>query len=241
MALIEVCAYSVQSAIIAQLGGAKRVELCTNPFEGGTTPSFATIELAREKLDIDMFVIIRPRGGDFCYSKLEFDNMLLDIHEAKRAVADGIVSGVLNYDGTIDFERTKQMIEEADPLPFTFHRAFDFVPDPFKAIDKLKEIGVKRILTSGQAENAMKGKDILKKLIDYSKGEIIIMPGGGINSGNISELKNFTRAKEFHLSAKKIIESKQIMNGSIKDIGLNYFESDIEEITKVVEITKSII
>ncbi len=219
---IEICANSVQSAINAELGGADRVELCDNLWEGGTTPSHAVIKLAKQHLSIPVFVLIRPRGGDFTYSDLEFEIIKQDISAAKDAVVDGIVSGVLLPDGTIDIERTKALVQLSHPLPFTFHRAFDQVNDPVQGIQDLKDCGVDRLLTSGLKGRAIDGLENLKKMVAQAEDELIIMPGGGVNSDNIQKLHH-EGFREFHFSAKSNIQglrgySNQVpMNGS-KDI-----------------------
>ena len=206
--LIEVCTYSIQSAIIAQAAGADRIELCHNIFEGGTTPSAATIQLVRKLLDINIHVMIRPRGSDFLYSELEFQIMKRDIEIAKDLGIDGVVFGILTDDGLIDEKRIGELIRLSEPLSTTFHRAFDVVKNPLLAIEQLIDLGINRVLTSGQQQTAMIGKDIIKELIDQFGNRIIIMPGSGINELNIQELKNYTGANEFHLSGKSIIKSK---------------------------------
>lgn len=220
--LIEICANSVQSAINAEQGGADRVELCDNLWEGGTTPSHASIKQAKQHLNIPVFVLIRPRGGDFTYSDLEFEIMKQDIAAAKDAGVDGIVSGVLLSDGTIDIERTKALVQLSQPLPFTFHRAFDQVKDPLQGIQDLPGCGVDRVLTSGLKDRAIDGLENLKKMVAQAGDELIIMPGGGIDSSNIQTLYR-EGFREFHFSAKTNIQGlrgypNQVpMNGS-KDI-----------------------
>ncbi len=208
--LIEVCAASVDSAIAAQQGGAKRIELCDNLYEGGTTPSFATIKSARINLQIGLNVLIRPRGGDFCYSNLEFEIMKEDIRICKELGADGVVFGILLTDGKVDILRTKMLVELSRPMSVTFHRAFDMTPDPLKALEDIISIGIDRILTSGQKNKAIEGRELLKQLIEQADGRIIIMPGSGINEQNIVEIRSFTGAKEFHLTGRKPIQSKMI-------------------------------
>ncbi len=201
--IFEISIDSVRSALNAQEAGAHRVELCAGLMEGGTTPGVGMIKTVRKSIDLDMFVIIRPRGGDFFYTDEEFEVMCTDIIEAKLNGADGIVSGALTPDGEIDIEKTKKMVELTYPLPFTFHRAFDMCKDPFNALEQLKKLKVARILTSGQKNSAEEGIDILKELVKKAGNEITIMPGAGINDKNILKLIDETKAREYHFSGKK--------------------------------------
>ncbi len=205
--VLEICANSLDSALMAQNGGAHRVELCDNIFEGGTTPSYGTILLARELLHIDLNIIIRPRGGDFHYSDIEFKIMKKDIAFAKEAGVNGVVFGLLNPDGSIDTKRTKDLVELAHPLSVTFHRAFDVCNDPFKALEDIISCGCDRILTSGQQNKAFDGRHLIKTLVEKANNRIIMMPGSGIEEKNIAELKNNTSATEFHASLRKRIQS----------------------------------
>lgn len=204
----EVVVDSIHSALAAEEGGAKRVELCDNLFEGGTTPSAGTIEVVRKYLKIEVNVMIRPRGGDFLYSDLEFEIMKSDINLAKGLGVNGVVFGILTEDGSIDIARTKELIKLSRPLSVTFHRAFDMVQDPFKALEDLIKLKSDRILSSGQERTAMEGADLLKDLIVKSEGKIIIMPGGGITERNIKKISQITKAKEYHISGRKKVESK---------------------------------
>ncbi len=204
---IEACVNSVESAIEAQTGGAQRVELCDNLYEGGTTPSYGAIALAREYLKIDLNVIIRPRGGDFCYSNVEFDIMKSDIQTAKTLGVDGIVIGILDADGTVDSERSKRLIELAAPLKVTFHRAFDVTADPFGTLEELIDLGVHRILTSGQQPSATRGIDLIAQLVEQAGDRVVIMPGVGVDPTNIAGLIKKTRASEYHVLAQKQVPS----------------------------------
>lgn len=206
--LIEVCVAHLKSAIAAQKGGAKRVELCDNLYEGGTTPSYATIKMTREKLDIGLNVMIRPRGSDFYYSDLEFEMMKEDIRICKELGADGVVFGILLPDGKVDLERNKLLIELSRPMNVTFHRAFDATIDPFQALESIIELGFSRILTSGQKNTVPEGLELLKQLVEKANSRIIIMPGSGISENNIKEVRDFTGAKEFHLTGRRVIQSK---------------------------------
>lgn len=205
--LLEVCVDSVESAIAAQVGGAARVELCDNLVEGGTTPSAGTIELARKHLSIALHVIIRPRGGDFCYSPLECDVMLRDIEIAGQAGADGVVIGLLKPNATIDKARTRALIERARPMSVTFHRAFDMTRDPFAALDTLIELGAARVLTSGQEASVMEGLELVRALVKRARERIIIMPGGKLSPHNIQTILAATGAREFHATAMSDVSS----------------------------------
>jgi copper homeostasis protein len=207
---VEICVDSVESAITAQTAGANRVELCDNLTEGGTTPSYGTIVSARKNLDIGLNVIIRPRGGDFMYSDIDYDIMRRDIDICGESGADGIVIGVLQADGTIDVERTAKLIELASPMEVTFHRAFDMIHDPFSGLEDVITAGAKRILTSGQKNHAHEGSELIRQLIDRAHNRIIIMPGGGINISNIEKLARTTGACEFHFTGRKTIDSSMI-------------------------------
>ncbi len=201
---LEVCANSFQSAKNAQLGGAHRIELCQELAVGGLTPSYGLLKEVLEKLHIETFVLIRPRSGDFCYTEEEFEVMKQDIIQCKRMGCHGIVSGVLLENGNVDLVRTKKLIEVSNPLPFTFHRAFDCTPDPLKALSDLKSLGVSRILTSGQQPSAEKGLELLKQLKLLADDKVIIMPGSGIHSGNVKMFKN-AGFQEVHASASKAL------------------------------------
>ncbi len=177
-------------------------------YEGGTTPSYATIKMARQKLDIGINVMIRPRGSDFCYSDLEFEMMKEDIRVCKDLGADGVVFGILLPDGNVDIERCKQLVELARTIDVTFHRAFDVTTDPFKALEDIIDIGIDRILTAGQKNSVPEGLALIKQLVEKAANRIIIMPGSGINEKNIKKIRDSTGAKEFHLTGRKSIPGK---------------------------------
>ena len=200
---LEICVDSVASCIEAQRAGAARVELCAGLFEGGTTPSAGCMQLARQNTNIDLHVLLRPRGGDFCYSALEFEVMQQDLQKIKEAGCNGVVLGILKPNGQIDTERTAILMAAARPLSVTFHRAFDMTPDPFSALETLINLGVDRLLTSGQERTALEGSELLHQLVQQAQNKLIIMPGGGITERNIARLCRETGASEFHLSARK--------------------------------------
>ncbi len=201
--IIEACVNSAISACEAQKGGADRVELCENLHDGGTTPSAGSIRFARKHLHIGLFVMIRPRGGDFLYSMDEFEIMKDDIRMAKELGADGVVFGILMPDGTIDAERMKVLLDLARPMGVTCHRAFDMTVDPYKALEDLIGLGVDRILTSGQQPTAPQGEILIKDLVQKSAGRIIIMPGSGVKKHNICRLIETTGVKEVHIHLEK--------------------------------------
>ncbi len=199
--LLECCVGSVESAVNAELGGAGRVELCSALELGGVTPSSAVIRLARERIGVPLFVLIRPRGGDFHYSPLEVEVMKTDIAAARDLGADGIVLGILREDGNVDVERTAELIEAAGGASITFHRAFDSTPDPLAALETLRELGVNRVLTTGGADRAEESLTGLEKLAEAAAGRIGILPGGGINHENCRRIIEQTGAREIHVGS----------------------------------------
>ena len=205
--ILEICLDSVESAIAAQQGGANRVELCDNLLEGGTTPSAGTIALARKNIDIDLNVMIRPRGGDFCYTDVEFEVMKYDIEQAKRLGANGVVIGLLNPDGSVDAARTGALVELARPMSVTFHRAFDMTRDPQAALETLVKLGLDRILTSGQENSVLEGLDLITELVRQAGERIIIMPGGGVTERNIQKIVAQSGVKEIHMLGTVSFES----------------------------------
>ena len=221
---IEICANSVESAVKAQEGGAYRVELCAGIPEGGTTPSFGDIRMARQLLqETKLHVIIRPRGGDFLYSHLELEIMLHDIKVAKQLGADGVVFGCLTADGNVDIAAMKMLMNAVGDMNVTFHRAFDMCKNPKEALEQIIELGCTRILTSGQEENALAGIPLLKELIEQADGRIIFMPGCGVNPNNILQIAEETGASEFHFSGRSACESRMTyrnpkvsMGGTVK-------------------------
>ncbi|MEQ6117888.1 copper homeostasis protein CutC [Reichenbachiella sp. MALMAid0571] len=242
---LEICANSVQSTINAQKGGADRVELCDNLWEGGTTPSAATIKIVRKNIDIGLFVIIRPRGGDFLYSDLEFEVIKEDIRIAKELGADGIVSGILDADGNIDVARMSELVELSYPLQFTCHRAFDLTSDPFKALEDVISCGAKRILSSGLQNSVPLGRDMLRQLNEKADGRIIIMPGGGVNENNILEIVDETGCKEFHMTGKVVVDGNMKfrnhdlkINGAPQIPEFGIAVSDVGKIRKVRDVLK---
>ncbi len=215
----EICANSAESCVAAQKGGAHRVELCASMPEGGTTPSFGEIKLARKLIDIRLHVIIRPRGGDFLYTPLELDIMEEDIRMARQAGADGVVFGCLTPEGELDMPAMRRLMKVSEGMSVTFHRAFDYVRNPEQVLEQLIDLGVNRILTSGQQPTAMQGACLLTQLVRQAAGRIVIMPGCGVNEWNIAELAACTGASEFHFSAREQKESKMLLRNPALSMG----------------------
>ena len=197
--IIEVCAESYEYALKAEKAGANRIELCKDLHLDGLTPDYESAKRTIDSLNIPVFILIRPREGDFIYSNEEFELMKRDIIKFKKMGCKGIVSGVLNDDNSIDIERTKELVELSRPLEFTFHKAFDLVSDPFEEFENLIEIGVTRILTSGQKHKAIEGLELLEEFKNISKNRILIMPGSGISNMNFMKFNSFN---EIHGSFK---------------------------------------
>ena len=207
---LEIACFNLESAIIAQQNGADRVELCANMEEGGTTPDFELVQKVRQEITTDLNIMIRPRGGNFVYSDIEFEKMKTEIIEYKKLGVDGFVFGILNEDGSINSEQNKVLTTLAHPFPCTFHRAFDEVYDGNVALESIIECGFQTILTSGLAKNVNQGIDILNDLVKKAKSRIVIMPGGGLRSANVALVKSSTKAHFYHSSA--ITDSGEIAN-----------------------------
>lgn len=202
--MVEVCANGVESCLAAQQGGADRVELCAGIPEGGTTPSYGEIKVARRVLSTTrLHVIIRPRGGDFLYTDLEIERMAADIAVCRQLGVDGVVFGCLNADGTIDEEKSRYLLECSRGVSVTLHRAFDRVANPEQALETAISLGFDRILTSGQQPKAIQGVDLLARLNRQAAGRIILMAGSGVTEQNISDIRNATGLNEFHFSARE--------------------------------------
>jgi len=216
---LEIAVFSVEAAVTALKAGAHRIEFCENPQEGGTTPSYGSLKTLRSYTTQPVFPIIRPRGGDFFYSRSEFEVMKADLLIIKELGYLGAVIGLLNADGSIDTKRTKELVDIAGPsMQISFHRAFDRCNDPLIALEEIIETGCKRILTSGQVPNAADAIPLLKKLVEQAGDRIIIMPGSGVRSNNIKEILETTGAKEIHSSARKMQASQ-----------MHYFKATMQE------------
>ncbi|HEY5393455.1 MAG TPA: copper homeostasis protein CutC [Hanamia sp.] len=235
---LEIIGFNIESCITAQDAGANRIELCASPGEGGTTPSYAFIKTAREKLQIDLYAMVRPRGGDFLYSEEDFEIMKKDIAICKENGCNGIVTGILTKEGNVDKRRCQQLLELAYPLKATFHRAFDRVKDPLEALEDVINSGFERILTSGLKPKAIEGADLLSQLIKQATERIIIIPGSGINSKNIISIAEMTGAREFHSSASVSLKSKMEFVNDDMNESLNYIAAGKEEVVKMVTLLR---
>ena len=205
--ILEICADSVESAVAAEAGGAKRIELCSSLLEGGVSPSAGLISTVRSRLSIDVYVMIRPRGGDFCYSAAEFEAMEQDVLTAKQLGADGIVFGILKEDGDIDIARTCHLIEIARPLKSTFHRAFDMSRELSKSLADVIEAGADRVLTSGGEQNVADGLPAIANLVRVAGSQIAIMAGGGVSESNVHRIIEATGVREIHASVRVHVPS----------------------------------
>src|SRR5258708_657656 len=218
---LEICSFNLSSALIAQQAGAQRVELCAGPDEGGTTPSRGVIMAARERLQIELYPIIRPREGDFLYSEEEFAVMLKEVAFCKQVGCNGVVIGLLNADGTVDKARSAKLVEAAYPLGVTFHRAFDWAINPFEAMEDIIGIGCERILTSGQRPTALEGATMINELVRQADDRILIMPGSGVRASNIGTLVEKTDAPEYHTSARiRVGGAMDYVNTAINEVKL---------------------
>ena len=236
--VLEVIAFTHESARIAQRTGAHRIELCDNPGEGGTTPGYGLIKKVREDVSIQVYPIVRPRGGDFLYSPAEYEIMKRDIEMAKQLLCDGVVIGMLTTEGEVDKERMKWLVELAYPMGVTFHRAFDRVKDPYQSLEDIIELGCERILTSGRKPTALEGAFLLKQLAEQANDRIIIMPGSGLRSDNILEIAKQTGAAEFHSSARAEKPSAmQYLNPDMQET-LNETILNEAEVLKILQLLK---
>lgn len=237
---LEVIAFTIEAVVLAGNCGAYRIELCDNPGEGGTTASYGMIKTARGKTGLQLYPIIRPRGGDFLYNAEEFEIMKRDVLLCKELGCDGVVIGLLEADGSIDKTRTSQLVDAAFPLGVTFHRAFDRVANPFEALEDVISCGCERILTSGLKPTATEGADTIAELVRQSNDRIIIMPGSGVRADNIAKLARQTQAHEFHSSARTYIPTAMEyintgMNETLESTGLH-----ANEVKQMVEALKKI-
>jgi copper homeostasis protein len=236
---LEVCAFGIQSCLLAEKAGAVRVELCDNPIEGGTTPSYGTIKKVREKISIDLFPIIRPRSMNYFYDDDEWSIIVEDILMCRQLGCNGVSVGVQKRNGEIDADKMKQLVELAYPLKVTCNRAFDAVPDPFAALEILIDAGCERVLTSGLAATAPEGIAVLKKLVEQAGKNISIMPGAGMRSENIAALIDGTGAWEYHTSARKVVQNPMTYaNPLVSDAG-NFYVADEQELDRIVQLLQT--
>ncbi len=239
--VVEVCAFSLESCLAAEKGGASRIELCGSMYEGGTTPSAGLIHVVKQRVSIEIHAMIRPRGGDFCYSDNEIAVMQADIRIAKELGCEGIVLGILQKDGRVNIAQTKALVALAKPMAVTFHRAIDMTPDYLQALEDIIETGCNRILTSGQKNTATEGIENIKKLVKQANGRIEIMAGSGINAANAQTLIH-TGMDALHLTGKASRDSEMtyrkagIAMGGLAEVPeYEIVYSDYEKIRAVVD------
>jgi len=238
--VLEICAFNLPAALVAQGAGADRIELCAGPEEGGVTQSAGLIRMAREKLQIPVYPIIRPREGDFLYSEEEFTVMLRDVEFCRGLGCDGVVIGMLLADGRVDQVRCGRLVEAAYPMGVTFHRAFDRAVDPFEALETIIGIGCERILTSGQRPMAMEGAALLRELVREADERIVIMPGSGVRASNIAELAEKTGAVEFHTTARIAVPGGMAFVNAAMREDLSMVMPSEKEIRRIREIISAL-
>jgi copper homeostasis protein len=234
--ILEIATTDLSTTRSAVEGGADRIELCSNLAEGGTTPSFGTLQQCRETFSIPLYPIIRPRGGDFLYTEEEFRIMMKDIRKCKELRCEGIVTGILNKDGTVDRQRMDQLINAAYPMGVTFHRAFDRCANPFEALELLVELGCERLLTSGQKPTAPEGVELIAELNRTAGHLITIMPGSGVRLTNIAMLAEKTGCTEFHTSLRRKVKSgMEFIHPDFESSEESYFNNaiDVEEVKEL--------
>jgi len=246
--LIEVCVDSVASAAAAERGGAARVELCSSLLEGGVTPSAGLIEAVRAKISIGLQVIIRPRGGDFCYTEEEIDVMSRDIVTAKNLGADGVVLGALNADGNVNVDSTRRLVELARPLNVTFHRALDMSADLFRALEDVCDIGVERLLTSGGERTCLQGAETIAKLARAARGRIKIMAGGSIGHNDALTIIERTGVSEIHVGLSSPVASPMAFRNPRVSMGkvpgreyerTQVLEENVRKLQRAISVTKA--
>ncbi|HAN66107.1 MAG TPA: copper homeostasis protein CutC [Chitinophagaceae bacterium] len=235
---LEIIAFTVHSCKLIEEAGADRIELCDNPAEGGTTPSYGFIKQARSTCSIPIFPMIRPRGGDFLYDGDEFDVMKTDIRACKLLGCDGVVLGILKADGSVDTDRCRELVDLAYPMEVSFHRAFDRTADPIQSLEDVINIGCTRLLSSGCQPTAEKGSALLKTLIEKAGDRIIVMPGSGIRSDNLQDLIQSTGAIEYHSSARIQVPGHMSFQQSSLPENMMLTSVDAEEIRKMAQILK---
>ncbi len=239
--LVEACVDSVESARAAEAGGAGRVELSENLYEGGTTPSPGLIALTRERVKIPIHILVRPRGGDFIYDDDEVRVMLGDIAFAKAVGVDGVVLGALFPDGSVDDRSTRVLVEAARPLSVTFHRAFDLVRDPFEALDTLMALGVDRVLTSGGAATAADGLETLAALAWRSEGRCTITAAGGITEHNVGRVVLEAGVNEVHVRATKRRDSEMRFRRETVTLGKPYVPDEYARVVTTADLVRLVV
>lgn len=244
--ILESCVDSVESAVRATQGGANRLELCSNLMIGGTTPTKALYETVREYCNNRIHVLIRPRFGDFCYSSYEYSVILKEVEQFRELGAQGVVIGILKPDGTIDKPRMKELMEAAGEMSITLHRAFDVCAQPYQALEEAAELGVQTILTSGQKNSSMEGRECIRELVARSGGRVDILVGSGVNSQNISRLYADTGATSYHMSGKEVLDSNMVYRKEDVHMGLDsiseydIWRTDEDEIRRAHEVLRNL-
>ncbi len=234
---LEVAADSVASALAAQQGGAMRVELCGGLDGGGLTPSWGTLAVVRERLRIPLYVLIRPRVGDFVFSEAEVEVMRRDVEQCVRLGCDGVVLGALDRDGEVDDATMRALIEAAGTLGVTFHRAFDLSADPARALEQVIALGCERVLTSGARETAEQGAELIAALVRQAAERLSVMPGSGVSENNLGALRLRTGAHEFHGSARGPVASRaRVRHPHIDSLGGDYQQTDVERVRRMVAL-----
>ena len=238
---------SVESSVNAVKGGASRLELCGSLCEGGITPSLGLLRVVKQEVNVPVFVMVRPRGGDFVYSEQEFEVMKENLRLFKEeGNADGFVFGILTPDGEVDNMRCSELIELARPQPVTFHRAFDMTRDPFRALETIISLKMERVLTSGQESTALEGLPLIKELVERYRSQITIVPGGGITERNLERILKGSGCVEFHCSARVSVSSVMSYRNANVCMGVKYGASeymvkvaDTERVQMLLSIAQS--
>lgn len=237
--ILEICAVNIQSALVAQSAGMQRIELCSALDVGGLTPSLGLLRAVRKNLRIPINVLIRPREGNFCYTAPELAIMLDDIRHCREAGTDGVVIGALDNSGQIDVPAMQAMLDAADGMDVTCHRAFDFAADPAEALETLVSLGIRRVLSSGQASTAYEGRFLLQQLVKQAAGRISVMPGAGLSAKNIREVADVTGAMEFHFTGrKKVVQPNP--GGEIPGLEWWYWESDADKLREIQDQLRTV-
>ena len=244
--ILEVCADSVQSAVAAQEGGADRIELCSGLVIGGLSPSPALFKQIRKYTDLKIRTLLRPRFGDFCYDDYEFQTLKEEVEMFRELGADGVVIGMLNPDGTLDMERMEVLVNAAGDIGITLHRAFDVCCDPYEALEQCASLGIDTILTSGQKSSAWEGRGLLAELAEQAAGRVEILAGAGVNPGVIEKLAGCTAVRAFHMSGKKVMDSRMEFRREGVPMGIPGFsefeiwQTDREQVRRAVQVLQSL-
>lgn len=244
--ILEVCADSVQSAVAAQEGGADRIELCSGLVIGGLSPSPALFKQIRKYTDLKIRTLLRPRFGDFCYDDYEFQTLKEEVEMFRELGADGVVIGMLNPDGTLDMERMEVLVNAAGDIGITLHRAFDVCRDPYEALEQCASLGIDTILTSGQKSSAWEGRGLLAELAEQAAGRAEILAGAGVNPGVIEKLAGCTAVHAFHMSGKKVMDSRMEFRREGVPMGIPGFsefeiwQTDREQVRRAVQVLQSL-